>query len=48
MKEQIERKQQSKPEYRTPEIEIAQIDPVWCTISLDPLTGNNETPLIFM
>ena len=46
--QQMENKRQCKTEYRTPEIEIAPIDPVWCDGSLDPIQGYNETPLIFI
>ena len=48
MNQQIENKQQSKAEYRTPDIAFVEIDPVWCDGSLNPIQGNNETPAIFM
>ena len=48
MKEQNESKQQNKATYQTPDLVFAEVEPVWCDGSYDPIQGNNETPAIFM
>lgn len=48
MNRQTDCRQQSRIPYVEPDVEFAEVDPVWCETSLDPIRGENETPLIFM
>ena len=37
-----------KREYQEPTVSFVAVERIWCNGSLDPIQGNNETPLIFI
>lgn len=48
MNQQIEHKQQDQTKYQKPDVVFVEVVPVWCDGSLEPVKGDNETPLVLL